>query len=113
MTSAAGGEVERVVSRMVALFSPLPIESVATSDDFIDSLQYDSMRFVELLATLEEIFAADVLASEEVLSATRVRDLVQYLDDEVAQGRARIPAQEDVDEVVALHSASEEAPGSA
>jgi acyl carrier protein len=71
-----------------------------------EELGYDSVREVEITFALEELFGFESFAIEESPDMKTVGDLENFALDMIAQGRATVPTQSEIDRVKSLVSKS-------
>jgi hypothetical protein len=104
VTEFVKDRVDAVVLRMVDAYAPDPVAPVRPGDSLLDDLAFTSLRLVELafaLEDLEDLFDMDPAAMGEAPPVGTVTDLSAFVFGKVSGGEARLPAQADVDAVIA------------
>lgn len=95
---ALESQVRILIRKLVSEISPLRECPEAHPDQKLrDELGYDSVRQVELTFFLEELFGFDSLVIEEAPFMETVGDLEAFTLELIAQGRATIPSQVDIE----------------
>ncbi|MFD4141317.1 acyl carrier protein [Streptomyces sp. NPDC058572] len=95
--AAIGAEaVSRVVCGMVRLIAPRKVDQADPDHRLVGDLGFHSLVLAELGYNLEDLYGLRSLTPEEAMKLERVSDVIGFVNTEVAEGRAQLPADEDV-----------------
>ncbi|MBQ1026053.1 acyl carrier protein [Micromonospora sp. C95] len=92
--------VAEAITRAVGALAPDPRTEVGLDEQLVTDLGFDSLRMVELSLVLEELFALDPNAMDEVPPVGSVGDLVAYSIRMVDEGKATLPEKSTIDSVL-------------
>ncbi|GAA2367499.1 MULTISPECIES: acyl carrier protein [Streptomyces] len=104
--AALGAEaVSPVVCGMVRLIAPRKVDRVEPDHRLVGDLGFHSLVLAELGYNLEDLYGLRVLTPEETMKLERVRDVVEFVRTEVADGRAQLPPDDEVAALFARYGA--------
>ncbi|MGW0704129.1 acyl carrier protein [Streptomyces sp. NPDC002867] len=108
--AAVGAEaVSPVVCGMVRLIAPRKLAQVDPDLRLVGDLGFHSLVLAELGYNLEDLYGLRTLTPEEAMKLERVRDVIEFVGTEVAEGRAQLPDAEEVADLFARYGADEPA----
>ena len=81
------------VARLVGALAPHRVEAAEAGALLVGDLGYDSLRLVELAMWLEEVLEAESGALDEAQGIQTVGDLQEFALAMVSEGRASVPAE--------------------
>lgn len=94
------------VRQMVRLVAPHRPDTITGTQQLIGDLGFHSLALAELGFTLEDVFGLDAITPERAMALRTVDDLVGLIEGALAEGAARMPTPEQVEEVCAQYGAT-------
>lgn len=104
-------QVPAVIYQVVRRISPVDPQAVEDTFRLSEDLGYHSLALAELSFTLEDLFGLTTLTPEQVLTIDEVRDVVSLIEQALADDRAHLPAQSDVEKLFKRNGAVSPPPG--
>lgn len=107
--SAASSEelfVRELIRKLVGEMAPPGSPEVRPGRILRDELGFDSVREVEITFILEELFGFEALTVDDSPEMQTVEDLEIFTLDMIAQRRATVPTQSEIDRVLSLVAGS-------
>lgn len=98
--------VRELIRKLVGEIAPPGSPKVKSGHSLREELGYDSVHEVEITFVLEELFGFEPLAIEDSPDLETVADLENFTLDMIAQGRATIPKQSEIDRAEGIISRS-------
>jgi len=98
--------VRELIRKLVGEIAPSGPPEVQPGDSLREELGFDSVREVEITFVLEELFGFESLVVEDSPVMETVSDLEKFTLDMIAQGRATVPTQGEIDRAESLISSS-------
>ncbi|WP_432248433.1 acyl carrier protein [Streptomyces sanyensis] len=104
--AAVGAEaVSPVVCGMVRLIAPRKLDAVEPGHRLIGDLGFHSLVLAELGYNLEDLYGLRTLTPEEAMKLERVSDVIAFVAEEIAAGRARLAEEDEVSSMFARYGA--------
>jgi acyl carrier protein len=98
--------VRELIRKLVGEIAPPGCQEVQPEHILRDELGFDSVLEVEITFILEELFNFEALTIEDSPEMQTVEDLEKFTLDMIAQGRATVPTQSEIDRVLSLVASS-------
>lgn len=85
------GRLEDLLYRVVALTSPVRVDQVRADHKLVLDLAFDSLRTLELVCVLDDLFGVQTMLLDEAPVTTTVGELLDHLKRMVREGLATCP----------------------